>query len=172
MYWPEYEDEYYDWYGTYSYDDALAKLDYVLEFAGVSDFDTAVIKIEKILEFVNQNIEWQPDVIEKFFAPVETLSYASGDCDDFSMLAAALFEIAGIDSAIGFFTDITYTYGHAMVLVRLDNLGEYEDYWYYPDLTSDGLSSGEWIIIEPQWTIEYQDSDSIGDWYLDVVADT
>jgi len=36
-------------------------------------------------------------------APIETIARRSGDCDDFAILAAALFEYYGIESAIGFF---------------------------------------------------------------------
>ena len=171
LYWTGYEDTYHDWYGTYSYDDARDILDFVLDYCGTSVTNTSVEKITEILAFMWDQIEYQPDMIEKFFAPVETLSHGSGDCDDFATLAAALFGAAGIESAIGFFTDPTYTYGHAMTLVKLDDLGPY-DYTYYDDLTSMGLSSGTWIVIEPQLLIDNQSAEATGDWYIVAAAES
>lgn len=106
-----------------------------------------------------------------FLAPVETLSFKSGDCDDFSILAATLFECENIESAIGFFRNDDGDY-HAMVLVRLDNLAGYSGFYYYDDLTHRDLSEGRWIKIEPQSPIESQgESTWMAQWVLDVVAD-
>ncbi len=171
VYWPTYEGAYYNWYGTHSYDDALAKLQYVLSYVGITSTNTTVEKIEAIQRFVSSYIEYQADMIDKFFAPVETLSYRSGDCDDFSILSSALFEVAGIDSAIGFFTDAGKASGHAMVLVHLNDLGPYS-YTYYSDLTTLGLTAGQWIVIEPQSVIQDQSGDWFDGWYLEVAAET
>jgi len=171
VYWPTYESQYYDWYGTHSYDDAYNTLRYVPDYVGITGSNTSVEKIEAIQRFVSTFIEYQPDMIDKFFAPVETLAYRSGDCDDFSILSAALFEVAGIDAAIGFFTDADQIYGHAMVLVHLNDLGPY-DYSYYADLTTVGLSAGQWIEIEPQSPITEQYGDWFDYWDLVVAAET
>jgi len=152
--WSEYENEYYDCYGTYSYEDARNRLDFILTYSGVIYNDTSVMKIDKILAFITQYINYNEDLINRYIAPIETLGYASGDCEDFSTLASALFELAGIESAIGFFEN-NLGYRHSMVLVQLDNLGPYE-YNAYSNLTYLGLSSGKWIKLDPQNPIENQ----------------
>lgn len=101
-------------------------------------------------------------------APVETLCFKSGDCDDFSNLGATLFEAVEIDSAIGFFSNNQSEY-HAMALVQLDALYGYGS-WHYDDLTSYGLGAGNWIIIEAQLPIDSQDDSWIAQWGLDVAA--
>ena len=58
---------------------------------------------------------------------------------------------------------------HAAILVHLESLGSYGN-WYYSDLTRMGLSEGKWIIIEPQLTIEQQHDYWDADWDLDEVA--
>jgi len=170
MSWKDYEAMYFDGYQTYSYDDALAKLKFVNEYAGVSTSNTSVENVAAILQFIVGHVEYQRDMIDKFFAPVETLFYRSGDCEDFSALAAALFEVAGIDSAIGFFSSTSESSGHAMALVHLDNLGAY-NWTYYSDLTSFGLSSGTWITIEPQSLITDQSGSWISQWVLEAAAE-
>jgi hypothetical protein len=96
------------------------------------------------------------------------MGFKSGDCEDFTILASALFKKIGIDSAFGRFKNDKNEY-HAMVLVHLENLGSY-GYWYYSDLTYYGLASGKWIIIEPQYTIENQNTDWIKQWTIVAAA--
>jgi transglutaminase-like putative cysteine protease len=170
VYWAEYEYLYYDGYQTHSYDDALAKLQYVLDYIGISSSNTSVEKIAGVLKFMNKYLHYEPDMIDKFFAPVETLAYRSGDCEDYSILAAALFELVGVDAAVAFFDDADLN-GHAMTLVHLDSLGQYS-YVYSPDLTSLGLSAGTWITIEPQSVITEQSGSWFAQWYLEVAAET
>lgn len=104
--------------------------------------------------------------------PAETLGFKSGDCDDFTILAAALFGAVGTDSAVAFFShqdpEAEKQY-HWMVQVHLDNLREY-GYRYYSDLTSIGLAAGTWIRIKPQRTIENQHSKWAGQWNLPAAA--
>jgi hypothetical protein len=51
-------------------------------------------------------------------------------------------------------------------------LGGY-GYYYYSDLTSLGLASGKWIIIEPQMLIQNQDDSSwFSQWIIEVAAET
>ena len=95
----------------------------------------------------------------------------SRDCDDFSILAACLFEYAGIKRAIGFFENTTLNAKHSMVLVQLSDLGNY-GYFYYSDLTNFGLSNGKWIIIEPQIAIlEQYTRNSSNKWSLVVASE-
>jgi transglutaminase-like putative cysteine protease len=168
LYWPRIEDDYYEDVGEYSYDTARAKIDEIIILLDIGTYDTSVDIIEKVLTFINSYIHYESEANDVFHAPVETLGFKSGDCDDFTILAAALFEDLGIESAIRFYynEDIGY---HAMVLVHLENLGDY-GYWYFSDLTHRGLEEGRWITIEPQLTIEYQDSDWIEQWDLLVAS--
>lgn len=151
--WPSLEQKYYELAKEHSYDTASRKLDEVYNLIGISPADSSVEKIRKILSFVNAYVHYENDYNDAFLAPVETLAFMSGDCEDYSMLVAALFEKAGIDSAIGIFTNGTDS--HVMVLVHLDTISPYR-FWYYSDLRGMGLSTGNWIIIEPQRTIENQ----------------
>ena len=169
IYWPSIEKDYYEDVGEYSYDTARKKIDEILALIEIGTYDTPTDKIGKILGFINQYIHYETEINDVFLAPVETLGFRSGDCDDFSILAAALFEAVGIDSAIGFFVNENNEY-HAMVLVHLEDLSVY-GYWYYSDLTSLGLEEGRWIIIEPQTTIDYQDNEEwMSQWEILVAA--
>lgn len=169
MYWPTLEERFYELSGEYSYVVAMRKMSEVLKLTGVGDTDTYVERVEKILNFINKNIHYENDYKNKFLAPLETLAFRSGDCDDYAVLAAAFFEKAGINSAIGIFTNGTVE--HAMVLIRLDNLSPY-GFHYYQDLTSIGLSPGRWILIEPQATIDRQyNPDWFNQWRLQAAAE-
>ncbi len=171
IYWPSIEDNYYDIRGTYLSSDAYDVILNVLDIIDISYYDNDVDKVEKILDFIYANIEYVEDINDEFLFPVETLTFKSGDCDDFAILAAALFEEVGIESAIGFFTNESKDYDHCMVLVKLSDLGEY-GYWYYDDLTNYDLSKGQWIIIEPQATISEQGEDYlIEEWELIATAE-
>lgn len=171
VYWSSIETAYHDYYGTYSYDDAKARLTFSLDLAGVHSYDTSVDKIDKILKYVASYISYRPDMNDRYNSPWETLAFQSGDCDDFSTLASALFELAGIDSAIEFVKNSANNC-HAMVLVKLNDLGPY-GYYYYSDLTSYGLSAGNWIVIEPQMSIDQQhDSTWMSQWSIMAAADT
>ena len=163
-YWPGIEDEYYDVTGSRLSHDAYSKITKVIDIIDISELDSNVDKIEKILKFIHTNIEYQYDLNNEFLFPVETITFRSGDCDDFTILAATLFEKVGIESAIGSFKNENV--GHYMVLVNLPDLGDYEC-WFYDDLTTYGLSDGKWIILEPQSIIENQhEEDWIQKWDL------
>jgi len=168
-YWPALEERFYELSGEHSYAAASRKMDEVFKLIGVKDSDTPVERIEKILRFINNNIRYEHDYDDVFLAPLETLAFRSGDCDDYAILAAALFDKAGIDSAIGVFTNGTIE--HAMVLVHLDTLSPY-GFHYYQDLTHMGLASGRWILIEPQATIDRQyDKGWFNQWRLLAAAE-
>jgi hypothetical protein len=167
-YWPSIEPFYYDVVGEYSYETARAIIDDVVALIGTETSDTSTVKIYKILEFIAKYITYEYDVNDIFSAPVETLGFRSGDCDDYSILVATLLEAVGIDSAIGLFVNDDEAY-HSMVLAHLESLEGYE-YWYYSDLTELGLAAGRWIIIEGQLPLAYQGSDWITQWSLFAVA--
>ena len=166
--WPSLENEFYQDVSEHSYDMAWALLDTVLGLTGANTSQTPTERIRRILDFINAHIHYEYDVDDILLAPAETLGFKSGDCDDCTILAAALFEAVGIDSAVAFFrhqdpgAEKQY---HWMVLVHLDNLGEY-GYWRYSDLASMGLEAGTWIKIEPQYTIENQVLEWVGKWNL------
>lgn len=151
--WPALESRFYEVSGEHSYIMAMRKMDEIFKLIGIKDTDTYVERVKKILSFITSNIHYEKDYDNVFLAPLETLAFRSGDCDDYTILAASLFEKAGINSAVGVFTNGTVD--HAMVLIRLDSLSPY-GFHYFQDLTSMGLSPGRWILIEPQATIDRQ----------------
>ncbi|MBS7611724.1 hypothetical protein KEJ27_05895 [Candidatus Bathyarchaeota archaeon] len=168
IYWTSLENEFYQEAGEHSYDVARVILNYALNLTGSSISQDPTERIARILGFINKHIHYEYDVENVLLAPAETLTFKSGDCEDFTILAAVLFEAVGIDSAVAYFShkDLSAEKQyHMMVLVHLDNLGEY-GYWYYSDLTSMGVAPGKWIIIEPQKTIDDQGSDWVGQWNL------
>ncbi len=169
IYWQTIEDDYYDAVGEYSYDTAFAKINEVLELIDIKTYDSITEKISKILSFINKYVHYELEVNDVFLAPVETLGYKSGDCDDFSILVAALFDQVGVESSVGFFVN-DYDQYHAMVLVNANNLEEYS-YYFYNDLTQHELDGGKWIIIEPQSTIETQNDSWIEQWTLFAVSE-
>lgn len=159
--WQTVGDMYYEHAGYYRYNAAFVTEFRILNMIGVTDADSPTVKITKILDFIHGNITYKPDIYDRYFAPTETLSSGTGDCEDFSILASSLFELAGIESAVAFFSNSEGA-GHSMVLVHLPDLGGY-GYYYYNDLTSFGLAPGIWIIIEPQALMAGQHRDS---WFL------
>ena len=174
IYWPTLETDsgYYDAAGEYSYQTSSRIIQQAMALADISSYDSTVVKIDKVLDFIYYNVFYENRLLDHMWFPCETLTFRSGDCTAFSILAAAMFEKAGIKSAIGFFSNSTLG-GHAMVLVHLDDLGSH-GYWYYSDLTGYGLTSGQWISIEPQFaSLSEQDAnmDWVGYWDLDACAE-
>jgi len=149
-YWSSLESgcNYYTYAGEYSYQTSSRIMQSAMSIAGISSSDSSVTKIQKVLAFVHSFVHYETKLLDHMWFPTETLTFRSGDCTSFSILASAMFEEVGIKSAVAFFTNSTLG-GHAMVLVHLDDLGGY-GYYYYRDLTSYGLTSGKWIMIEPQ----------------------
>ena len=154
-----YESDFINEFGINSFEYDISHLQNILSYYGVKAYDSSSIKIEKILEFISEVVTYQLEMDDIFRFPLETLSLGSGDCDDYSILVATLFECVGIDSALAYFE--TNNGDHVLVLVHLDELAisnpYYEQrYYLYDDLTHYGLQSGQWIMIEPQSPIEYQ----------------
>jgi hypothetical protein len=161
--WPNIETSFFIATNQHSYELSKNKLDYFIQLCEINETDTPSLKIDKILDKVNQFIVYQSDVVDVYRSPVEVLDLKSGDCDDYSILVAALFERVGIDSAVGTFENDNHDL-HAMVLIRLDDV-DFE-YWFWDNLTDYGLQSGRWIHIEPQRTIEEQGNHDMDQWTL------
>jgi hypothetical protein len=168
-YLPDVEAEFERIVGRRSYDIARSKINEVLLIIGVSESDPPVVKIGKILNFTRKYVHYEYEVNDVFRAPVETLGLRSGDCDDYTILVASLFEAVGIDSAVGSFKNATGA-RHYMVLVHLEELPGYR-YWSFPDLTRFGLAKGRWVIIEPQLPLDRQGDEQIGRWTLLAAAE-
>jgi len=168
-YLPDVEAEFERITGRWSYDIARSKINEVLLIIGLSEPDPPVVKIGKILNFTRRYIHYEYEVNNVLRAPVETLGLRSGDCDDYTILVASLFEAIGINSAVGSFKNATGAY-HYMVLVHLEELPGYR-YWSFPDLTRFGLTKGRWIIIEPQLPLDRQGDEQIGRWTLLAAAE-
>jgi predicted transglutaminase-like cysteine proteinase len=104
---------------------------------GDPPYEPSQAGFDKIRDWVANNIDYMAD--EKRWGedywqtPEETLSYSSGDCEDFSTLLCSLLRAYGIDAervyvALGIDDE---EYGHAFLI---------ED-WY---------NDGEWLRIESQ----------------------
>lgn len=168
--WTEREEAYSAIVGNYSYEDAWRLLKRALEMIGVEPDDTSTEKVMRILEFTSSYIHYQPEGEDVYNSPVETLTLRSGDCDDFAILAATLFEAVGIDAALGLYENATGG-RHYMVLIHLDDLEGYA-YYYSDNLTAWGLQPGRWIEIEPQTRIERQgDEEWFPQWSLIVARE-
>ncbi len=169
LWWPDIGSEYYELEGENRYSQARETLLNILSLANVNDSDTDAIKIMKILSFGNIKVDYESDINDAWFAPTETLSSGTGDCEDYSILFSALFELADIDSAI---VRVTNSDGdrHAMVLVHLPVLEGF-NYLPFSDLTDLGLSSGTWILLEPQRS-SYDHFTGLSQWVLVVAAET
>ncbi|MBO3798980.1 MAG: transglutaminase domain-containing protein [Candidatus Brockarchaeota archaeon] len=167
------EDPYFQITGEHSWTTVMRKLEAVYTLIGIKPEDAPIERIKKILQFINDNVRYQVDYDNVFLSPLETLIFGSGDCDDYTILAATLFEMAEIDAAvaIGTFAYANKTIGHTMVLVHMDTLGPY-GFHSYEDLTDMGLSLGKWILIESQNTIDKQyDPDWFSHWMLETAVD-
>jgi len=169
--WNFTETRYFEYTGTHSYDDARAILQFFINVSGVQSNDSVTEIVEKILWKVHEYITYSQDITYRCISPWETLSFGSGDCDNFSILVAALFELAGIDSAIASYYQQDSDYGHATVLIHSDDVS-LNGIPSYSNLTVLGLSEGKWIIIDPQSTIEEQhDSTFFSKWHIRAATD-
>jgi transglutaminase-like putative cysteine protease len=162
IFWPYYEDQFSEFNNESSYEIALEKIETIISLIGFDIYHTETEKIEKILVFLNEHIHYEYEINELLLAPIETLAFKSGDCDDYSILCSTLLEYLGIESAIEIFkNDDDF---HAMVLVQLKNTPR--GFYFFNNLTDYGLSENKWIIIEPQLLYEHQNDTSIGEWSL------
>jgi len=96
-------------------------------------------KIWSIFYWVSQNIQYVSDPIgqEYFQFAHETLQTKAGDCDDFSILLASMYESVGLDSALAFIdTDNELGIDHVTCLV------------YWADGAQSFLSDEQLILRE------------------------
>ena len=159
LYWIEAEENYGVDVGQESYAQAWEVLEKAVEYCEIESTDSDTDKVEKVLAFVTGLVDYELEIDDSLRAPVETLSLKSGDCDDFSILVAALLEAVNVQTGIGFFEGEDSA--HAMVLVHMDELEGYR-YWKYDDLSYYDFKPGTWLMIEPQFTIDRQGDD---DWF-------
>jgi transglutaminase-like putative cysteine protease len=171
IFWTDLDNEYYAHTSAHRYTQAELTLLSILYLSGADNATNNVDRMACILSYVDSKIHYQYDLVDRPFAPTETLSSGTGDCEDYSILVSALFELAGIPTAIATFTN-SANEGHAMVLVHMSNLGNYNSY-YYSDLTGYGLQTGKWILIEPQRAISQQHDPSwFLQWNIDAASET
>jgi predicted transglutaminase-like cysteine proteinase len=164
IFWPRLEAEYYFTFGETSYQTAAAKLQEILRLMEIPADSTPVQKINIILQFINQFITYQYDYKDYFHAPLETLGYKSGDCDDFAILAATFFELVGIESAVALVQN-SKLQGHSLVLVQLNELEGYP-FVSFSNLVDFNLDPGRWILIEPQSNLDHYNSSQLMNWSL------
>jgi predicted transglutaminase-like cysteine proteinase len=170
--WPALDNTYKEHAGSLRYVEARNTLVNIDLISGAKNASDTMDKMNNILNFVNWKVSYSHDMDDTPFAPTETLSSGTGDCEDFAILVSALFELEGIQSAIATFDNVGGGPGHAMVLVHMDDLGLY-DYYHYDDLTRYGLESGQWIIIEPRYMIYEQHIESwFSQWQIDAASET
>ena len=159
------QNEYLALTGEESSDQAFEYLDKAYRYCMINSNDDDTECIKKILKFVTDNVVYELELDDLQRSPIETLSLGSGDCDDFSVLAGALFEGAYIESALGFCKNDDGV-AHLMVLVHLPKLKGTTS-WGFDDLTARGLEPGRWILLAPQYTLEYQnDEEWMSQWHL------
>lgn len=157
--------KYRDRSGRYAHRDALRTLRLVLENAEVSEEQDEQERMRRILDWMNDHLAYEHEIDDLFRAPIETLSLGSGDCDDWTGLAAALMNEAGIDAAAGWFTrtdEEGKERAHMMLLVPAE-LGTKA--WWFKDLSKHGLPGG-WHVVEPQRRLDEQKSPNIRRWSL------
>lgn len=130
------------------------------------DIDDPIYKVMAIGYWVGLNIRYvsDPRGLEYIAPPVETIRVKAGDCDDFAVLLAALYESVGLDAVIGFIdTDNDGGSDHLTAIVyldldskdALDLMEEYEQIFgisvrkmsYFTRIQS--TTGGTWLIVDP-----------------------
>jgi len=152
--WSEIENDYYEVTKRHSYEVALKKLKIALSHIMLEDGDPFYVKVDKILMFINEQVKKVDEISDIFRAPTETLSIGSGDNEDFSILAAALFEAAGMEAAIGVYSN-ELGLAQYVILIHIQHLDD-SNLYFYDDLTHLGLRMGKWVLLEPDKTYESQ----------------
>jgi transglutaminase-like putative cysteine protease len=167
LYWPTLEKDtrYYNITSEHAPDSAFKIVKSALDYSGVNSYDSNITKIDKVLKYISAHVTYSTRLLDHMWFPSETLTFKSGDCTSFSILAASMLEASGVKCSIGFFRNSNGD-GHAMVLIYLSDLGDLQ-YNYFEDLTAYSLKAGRWIIIEPQNSSVYNySSDWISQWKL------
>ncbi len=111
--------------------------------AGFTERETVnfVIAFVQSLPYAADNVSIPGNDYPKY--PIETLFERGGDCEDTSILAAALLDQMGYDVALL----ILYNANHCAVGIAIDSSGSYYEYegtqYYYIETTGEGWSIGE-----------------------------
>jgi hypothetical protein len=100
-----------------------------------------VIAFVQSLPYAADNVSAPGNDYPKY--PIETLFERGGDCEDTSILAAALLNQMGYDVALL----ILYNANHCAVGIAIDSSGSYYEYegtqYYYVETTGEGWRIGE-----------------------------
>lgn len=138
-FWKKEEAKYSSKTGQNSYVVQADLLDALMNSAGINKSISDGEKLERILELL-QHIKYENDLNNDFRFPLETLKLKSGDCDDFSIIAAAMLKRLGIKTAIVL---VSGTEGvHSWIAVQ----GNFELQKY-----KLAGSKEEWMVVEPQF---------------------
>jgi len=130
------------------------------------DINDPVFKIMAIGHWVGVNVRYvsDPRGLEYVAFPLETLRVGAGDCDDFAVLIASLYESIGLDAVIGLVDtngDGVVDHAAALVYVNLDPdallkaMQRYDLAFntrtsrisYYSNVKN--METGVWLIIDP-----------------------
>jgi hypothetical protein len=130
------------------------------------DINDPVFKIMAIGHWVGANVKYvsDPRGLEYVASPLETLRVGAGDCDDFAVLIASLYESIGLDAVIGLVDtngDGVVDHAAALVYVDLDPdvllkaMQRYDLVFntrtskisYYSNVKN--VQTGVWLIIDP-----------------------
>jgi len=132
-----------------------------------------------IFQWVKDHIDYTLDTVcnygrpyyfDLFLSALETLKYKRGDCEDFSILLAAMMENNGFDTYFGMVNDPDHGewqpdgLHHAFTFVKINPAN-------YPTsmLWSFDGSPYEWLIVDvtPGWTANIGDTPGWLQWYID-----
>jgi len=107
-----------------------------------------------------------------FKFPLEMLNNRAGDCDDFSILGATMFENNGYDVKFATIHDNTYYPGglnHAWLWVNIDYDRWTSNYDGNPIWTFNGGLTYEWLIVDltPNWQGSIWQKPAWLTWYYD-----
>lgn len=136
----------YSVYVTHPYDDVY--IDTIIQkfnFIAIERSYTEIEKINLIISFV-QSLPYTSDSVTTSFDeypryPLETLVDEGGDCEDTSILTAALLDALNYDIVL------VAPPGHMAVGVNIDTYGTYYEYegeaYFYLETTGEGWEIGE-----------------------------
>ncbi|MEM0506555.1 MAG: transglutaminase domain-containing protein [Thermosphaera sp.] len=130
------------------------------------DINDPVYKTMAIAHWVGSNVKYvsDPNGFEYVAPPLETLRVRAGDCDDFAVLLASLYESIGLDAVIGLVDtngDGVVDHAATMVYLNMDPdsllnaMKKYELVFnvrikslsYFTGIKN--VSTGLWLIVDP-----------------------
>lgn len=130
------------------------------------DINDPVYKTMAIAHWVGSNVKYvsDPNGFEYVASPIETLKVRAGDCDDFAVLLASLYESIGLDAVVGLVDtngDGVVDHAAAMVYLNMDPdslLSAMRKYELVFNVRIEGLSyftglkntsTGIWLVVDP-----------------------